>query len=96
MTFDLDVDDAAEALRCSGDRGDLNGRRRQAGDGPAFDADEVGMFVVRAGCFRALPFEAPDVITVVAAKRETGLGEVDQVPVDGRPIESCSLSAISP
>lgn len=94
VPFDLDVDDAAEALRRSGDGGDLDGGRREAGDGSAFDADEVGMFVVRPGCFWALPLKAPDVIAVVAAKREAGFGEVDQIPVDGRPIETCILQLL--
>jgi hypothetical protein len=64
----------------------------QAVDLAAGVADEVG---VGPAVIAALPLEleAPDVIAQVAASHQTGLGEVNQVAVEGSPIEPARLES---
>ena len=62
----------------------------QTRDIAAVGADEVGVGLRVRGAFTA-KLESPDVIADVGSGHETGLGEIDEVAIDGGAVEAFAV-----
>ena len=68
---------------------------RQTGDLPAIHAHEVRMLVRVPLPFRIAQLEPPDVVSHVGPRQDVRLGQVDEDPVDGRPVEATVIERLA-
>ena len=69
---------------------DADAVARQARDFAAIDAEEMGMIAARFS-FGPPQFKSPDVIAHLDSRHDPGLGQLDEIAVDRRPIETLRI-----